>query len=149
MTPGAHVGLTVPLAALIAWKAEASAAAWFSAGSILIDIDHLIFFARRTGRYSPMAMSSWYKAMDQKCTPDSYYGLHIFHTVEPLLLGAIAAAFWPTVWWIMFGMAFHLALDLISLYCHPVLRVTVRPLSWVEHVLRRRRGEREFWRSLP
>ena len=147
MTPLAHLTSTAPLAALIAWQGTPAMAACFAGGSILIDLDHFIFYVLRTGRCNPVEMFSWYRENDKKCTPDSYYGLHIFHAAEPFFIGAAISNYWPLVSWVLLGMVFHLVLDLIWLYFHPVLRMKVRALSWTEHFLRRKRGELEFWRS--
>ena len=148
MTPLAHVGFSAPLAALIVWQAGPEAAAWFAGGAVLIDLDHFIFYALRTGRYNPVEMFAWFSENDRKCTPESYYGLHIFHAAEPFMLAAIAASYWPVISWLLLGMGFHLLLDLFGLYSHPVLGLKVRALSWTEHFIRRRRGELEFWRKL-
>lgn len=148
MNPLAHVGFTTPLAALIAWQAGPEPAACFAGGAVLIDLDHFIFYVLRTGRCNPVEMFAWYRENDKKCTPESYYGLHIFHAAEPFMLGAIAASYWPVISWLLLGMGFHLLLDLFSLYSHPVISLKVRALSWTEHFIRRKRGELEFWRKL-
>lgn len=147
MTPLAHVSYTTPLTALIAWQAGPEPAACFTFGAILIDVDHFIFFVLRTGRYSPLEMLAWFRKNDKQCTANSYYGLNIFHAVETFMLVAIAASYWPVLSWLLLGMGFHLLLDLIWLYAHPVLSLQVRALSWTEHFLRRNRGEVEFWRK--
>ncbi|MGB9081897.1 MAG: hypothetical protein WCD00_11425 [Desulfuromonadaceae bacterium] len=148
MTPLAHVGFSTPLAALIAWQASPEAAACFAGGAVLIDLDHFIFYALRTGRYNPLEMFDWFRESDKKCTPESYYGLHIFHAAEPFILATFAANYWPILSWLLLGMGFHLLLDLFWLYSHPVLSLKVRALSWTEHYIRRIRGEQEFWRNL-
>jgi len=142
-----HILLSAPLAGVIAWQADPLAAIVFSGGAILIDIDHFIFYAMRTGRYNPREMFTWYETSDQQCTPQSYYGLSIFHTAETFLLTSILTIFIPILSWMLLGMGFHLLLDYLWLYRHPVLTLKVRPLSWTEHLVRRLRGEREFWRE--
>jgi hypothetical protein len=144
-----HIILTAPLAGLTAWQAGLEPTAWLYAGALLIDVDHYIFYAMRTRRYNPVEMFSWYTESDKHCTPSSYYGLHIFHAAEIFLLLALVASFRPMVAWMLLGMGFHLILDYIWLYRHPVLSLTIRPLSWTEHLIRRLRGEREFWRDSP
>lgn len=147
MTPLAHVGYSAPLAAVIAWQAGPEAAAWFAGGAVLIDIDHFIFYILRTGRCNPVEMFAWFDENDAKCTSESYYGLHIFHAAEAFILAAGAAVYWPMLSWLLLGMGFHLLLDLISFYFHPVVTLKVRALSWTEHYIRRQRGETEFWRE--
>ena len=147
MTPLAHVGFSAPLAALIAWQAGPAPAAIFAGGAILIDLDHFIFYALRTGRYNPIEMFAWFRETDRKCTPESYYGLNIFHAVEAFILAAFAAIYWPILSWLLLGMGFHMLLDLFWLYSHPVLCLKVRALSWTEHFIRRKRGEKEVWRK--
>jgi hypothetical protein len=142
-----HLTLSAPFAGIITWQAGPMAAAVFSAGAILIDIDHFIFYALRTGRYNPAEMFTWYETSDRQCTQESYYGLSIFHAAEIFVLLSLATSFVPIISWLLLGMGFHLLLDYIWLYRHPVLSMKVRPLSWTEHLVRRLRGEREFWRD--
>lgn len=149
MKPLAHILLTAPLAGAVAWQAGLIPAAVLYGGAVLVDVDHFIFYARRTGRYNPVEMFSWYDRADAMCTPTSYYGVNIFHVAEFFVLLALATPLFPLLSWLLLGMGFHLLLDLYWLYRHPVLSVKVRPLSWIEHLVRRRRGEREFWRDLP
>lgn len=149
MKLSSHLLLTAPIAGLTAWQVGMEPAAWLYAGAVLIDVDHYIFYARRTGRYNPREMFTWFVEADKLCTPHSYYGVHIFHTAELFLLLALAIPLWPLFSWLLLGMVFHLLLDLYWLYRHPVLSIKVRPLSWIEHLVRRRRGEREFWRDTP
>jgi hypothetical protein len=148
MTPAAHVAATAPLAALIAWQGTPAMAACFTCGAILIDLDHYIFYVLHTGRCNPVEMFSWYRENDKRCTPGSYYGLHIFHTAEAFLITAVISWYMPLVLWLLLGMGYHLLLDLTWIYRHPVLSMRVRAFSWVEHFMRRSRGETEFWRDL-
>lgn len=143
-----HLTLTAPLAGITAWQAGIEPAAWLSVGAVLIDVDHFIFYAMRTGRYNPCEMFSWYEHSDRHCTPTSYYGLNIFHTAEAFALISLAAVYWPAFSWLLLGMGYHLLLDIIWLYRHPTISVKVRAFSGIEHLVRRWRGEREFWRDL-
>ena len=147
MTPRAHVSLSAPLAALVGWKAGLAPAIVFSVGAILIDIDHYLFFVLRTRHFSPIEMFAWFHETDCRCNPTSYYGLHIFHTVETFLLVYLASLFLPVLTWLIIGMTFHMLLDLIWLIRHPTLGIRVRAFSWIEHAIRRHRGEREVWRD--
>jgi hypothetical protein len=145
--PSAHVAISAPLAVVLAWRSGLAAAAWFSCGALLIDVDHFIFYVLRTGRFSPIEMFAWFRETDLRCTAASYYGLHIFHAAEVFVLLALASHFLPYLSWLLLGMGLHLLLDYIWLYKHPVLSVKVRALSWTEHFIRRWRGEREIWRE--
>jgi hypothetical protein len=148
MKLSSHIALTAPLAGLTAWQAGIVPAAWLYGGALLIDLDHFIFYALRTKRCNPLEMFTWYQESDRRCSATSYYGLHIFHTAEVFILLALTAKFLPMVPWLLLGMGFHLLLDYYWLYRHPFFSLKVRPLSWTEHLIRRRRGEREFWRDL-
>ena len=147
MHPVSHVVLSAPLAAVITWQAGIVPAAWFAGGAVLIDLDHYLFFIQRTGRFHPLEMFAWFRAADARCTGSSYYGLCVFHAAEPFLLIALAASVLPSLAWLLLGMGYHLLLDYIWLYRHPVISIKVRAISWTEHLVRRWRGEREFWRD--
>ena len=147
MKPVAHILLSAPLAGVAAWQAGLVPAAVFYGGAVLIDVDHFIFYVRRTGHYNPAGMFAWYDRADAVCTSSSYYGMSIFHLAEILVLLALAAPFFPLLLWLLLGMAYHMFLDYYWLFRHPVLSVRTRPLFLIEHLLRRRRGEREFWRD--
>jgi hypothetical protein len=147
MHPVSHVSLAAPLAAAIAWQAGPAPAAWFAGGAVLIDLDHYLFFILRTGRYNPVEMFTWFREADERCTATSYYGLCVLHAAEAFVLVALAAIFLPVLAWLLLGMGYHLLLDYIWLYRHPVLSMKVRAVSWIEHLVRRKRGERECWRE--
>ncbi len=142
-----HLILTAPFATLIAWDAGFVPAALLYGGAVLMDVDHFIFYAMRTGRYNLIEMFSWYEQSDKLCTSTSYYGLNIFHAAEVFALVSLAASYWPVLSWLLLGMGYHLLLDIIWLYRHPTISVKVRAFSWIEHLVRRWRGEREFWRD--
>ena len=142
-----HIALTAPIAAVIAWKSGIAPAACFYGGAVLIDIDHFIFYMRRTGRCDPVEMFSWFEYNERRCSATDYHGLNIFHAAEFFGLIAIAAIFFPILAWLLPGMAYHLVLDYLWIYRHPKLNIRVRALSWTEHFVRRSRGEREYWRG--
>jgi hypothetical protein len=147
MKLASHLILTAPLVGFAAIQGGILPAALLYGGAVLIDVDHFIFYALRTGRYNPIEMFSWYDQADKHCTSSSYYGLNIFHTAEVFALISVAASFWPVLSWLLLGMGFHFILDIIWLYRHPTISVKVRAFSWIEHLVRRWRGEREFWRD--
>ena len=149
MKPVAHILLTAPLAGVVAWQAGLVPAAVLYGGAVLIDVDHFIFYVQRTGHYDPVAMFSWYDRADAVCTSRSYYGVSIFHVAEVFVLLALATPVFPLLFWFLLGMAYHMFLDYYWLFRHPVLSVRTRPLSLIEHLIRRKRGEREFWRDTP
>ena len=146
MKLSSHLSLTAPVAGLTAWQAGWEPMVWLYAGAVLIDLDHYLYFALHTGRISPVEMFTWYEDADRQCTLDSYYGLNVLHAAEPFIILAMATHIWPMLSWLLLGMGFHMLLDLIWLYRHPNISVKVRAYSWIEHLIRLRRGEREFWR---
>jgi len=102
-----HIVLATVGAALLApWLGpRRTAAAW--AGSVLIDIDHYIWFVANEGRLDPIAALSFFN----EAQPPPATNVRIFH--GPVALGAMAALSirWKALWPVTLGMAAHVAAD--------------------------------------
>lgn len=110
---------------------------FFACGSILIDVDHQIFYFVRTGKCDISGMFRYFRdVVDKNLYNIPYLGICIFHTVEFVLLVAVAAVFFPVLGYLLAGIAFHLALDIYALIR---LKIPfIRAYSVIEHFARRR-----------
>jgi len=145
--PLIHLATAVPPALIIARHAGPPAAACFIAGATLIDLDHYLFYALRTGRDDLPGMFNWYRKMDTLYHKGDYYGLHILHTMEFFLLIAALSYLYPLFAWVLLGMGVHFLLDTAWLLHLPNFGLKVRAFSCIEHIVRRCRGDAEFWRT--
>lgn len=120
----------------------------FGAASVLIDTDHYLEYAYRTGfrDFSLRRAVRWYNFLIPLVQTRPFIGLSVFHTVEAL--AAVATAAFVTnysfVWAILWGMLFHWAIDdLADLHKYKTIRI--RAHSLVEYVVRwnlmKKRGE--------
>lgn len=142
MKLGEHVVLGGGAAAVLApvLGAEGSLAFW--ASSVLIDVDHHWDYVSRSGfrDWSPRGMFAFHDHLfaHELHRPD-FLGLNLFHTVEWFLLVGTGVLWWssPLLFAILWGMVFHLCLDLLRLARHRAL--FKRALSVIEYHVRRRR----------
>ena len=79
--------------------------------SVLIDFDHYLFIVKRNKDISLKKAYIWHKNMGQHHKPV----VHIFHTVEFLVLIFILSLFSTFFLFILIGMLFHSIFDLIEL----------------------------------
>ena len=136
MTLKQHLLATAAAVAVITPFASVSEAVCFSAGSILIDVDHYIFYVQRSGRYDVVGMFRYFRDVDRNLVKIPYLGVCIFHTAEFFLLVAILSAFFPACKFLLFGLFFHLLLDIVDL-----VRLKcpfIRAYSLTEHLIRRK-----------
>lgn len=109
----------------------------FCAGSILIDVDHQIFYFFRTGRLDISGMFRYFREdVDKHLYSIPYLGVCIFHTVEFFLAIALLSVFFPLFKYLLAGLIFHIILDIYDLIR---LKVPfIRAYSLFEHLIRRR-----------
>jgi hypothetical protein len=136
MTLTQHLALTGVAAAALSPFLNGEEILLFSAGSVLIDIDHYFLYVQRTHRCDIRGMFRYFDELQpvQKTIP--YVGLCLFHTVDFFLLVGILAFFHPVLLPLLAGFLFHFAVDLIDLYRKGV--PFIRPFFLLEHAIRRR-----------
>jgi len=108
----------------------------FACGSILIDVDHQIFYYHKTGRCDISGMFRYFREVDRNLYSIPYLGVCIFHTIEFFLLVALLSFYIPLLKYLLAGLTFHILLDIYDL-----LRLKVpfiRAYSLIEHLIRRR-----------
>lgn len=115
----------------------------FACGSILIDVDHQLFYYSRTGRCDISGMFRYFReVVDRNLYSIPYLGVCILHTVEFFSLIAILACFFPLLRYLLAGLVFHILLDIYDLVR---LKVTfIRAYSIIEHLVRRRQSGYPF-----
>lgn len=109
----------------------------FCAGSILIDVDHQIFYFVRTGRFDIAGMFRFFREkVDKNLAAIPYLGVCIFHTAEFFLAVAVLAFYVPPCRYLLAGLVFHLILDIYDLVR---LKIPfIRAYFLIEHLVRRR-----------
>jgi len=132
----------VASAALIPVLGVNSAA--FFASSVLIDFDHYLDYVYRNNftDFSVKRMFAFHEFLYEKTNETLFLGLSVMHTVEFLLLVYAVAALTgvAAIEAILWGLLFHMVLDLIYLYRQG--RLFRRALSIVEYVIRWNRLKR-------
>lgn len=106
MHPRAHLLLTT-LAALAA-RRLGTPAAWFWAGGVLADADHLLWHASRTGRVDPLAAWTHFSGEGAGERPA---GALVLHRWPVIAVGAALAPVAPWAGAFALGLAFHRLLD--------------------------------------
>jgi len=110
----------------------------FSIGSVLIDVDHLLFYYIRKRRCDISGMFRYFREdVDKHLDSIPYLGVCIFHTAEFFLAIAMLAVFFPILWFLFAGLTFHILLDICDM-----IRLNIpfiRAYSLTEHLIRRRR----------
>jgi len=102
-----HIALSTAGAALLhQWLRQGAVRLW--AGSVLIDLDHYLWFCLRQRSCSPLAAMRFFNEAD----PPQHAGTRVLHTpVAPLAL-LLASTRQRALLPVALGMALHLALDL-------------------------------------
>ncbi len=132
----------VASAALIPVLGVNSAA--FFASSVLIDFDHYLDYVYRSNftDFSVKRMFAFHEFLYEKTSDTVFLGLSVMHTVEFLLLVYAVAALTgvAAIEAILWGLLFHMVLDLVYLYRQG--RLFRRAFSIVEYVIRWNRLKR-------
>ena len=98
--------------------------------SIFIDVDHYVFYVSRKKNFNLKKAYYWHKGL-----PKNHKTImHIFHTLEFMILILILSFFWNGFFFIFIGMVFHSALDLIDIFYN--YKFGVRELSFIRYILR-------------
>ena len=93
----------------------------FAVGSILIDIDHYLFFVLRQKKFGIKAMFDYHDSLFKKKDQIPYAGICVFHTLDFFLLVGILSIFFPILIFLLSGLVFHFLIDLFHLYRHNYL----------------------------
>ncbi len=116
----------------------------FLAASVLVDGDHYLDYLYRNGfqDFSVRNTFTFHDRLFERGKGKNFLGLNVGHTVEWLLLvyGASAVTGWLWVRAALWGMLFHLIVDLI--YLLQQKRLKRRALSIIEYVIRWRQMKR-------
>jgi hypothetical protein len=98
--------------------------------SVFIDVDHYMFIVKRKKIWNLKKAYYWHKSL-----PKNHKTImHIFHTVEFIVLVLLLSYFWSGFFFIFLGMIFHSILDLIDLFYH--YRFGVREFSLIRYLSR-------------
>lgn len=84
----------------------------FFLASVVIDIDHYLFYILRTREFNPVKLYKRHKSL-----PINHKMMvHIFHTIEFTVLALLFSLLNPVFFMVLWGVLFHSAFDLIDLF---------------------------------
>ncbi|MEK6935707.1 MAG: hypothetical protein AABW67_02885 [Nanoarchaeota archaeon] len=114
MLPKWHVLLGFVFSYIIYWFSSMTIfqASLIFLASIFIDVDHYFWYGFKKKDWNLKNAFYWNKALPKNHKPI----MHIFHTVEFLLLVAILVYFFNPFLFILIGILLHSALDLIEIF---------------------------------
>ncbi len=142
MTLMQHTKLTGAAALLLLPFWDAMQIFWFAVGSILIDIDHYIFYVMRCRRFDIRGMFRYFNDLQEIQKSIPYAGLCIFHTLDFFVLVGLLAFYHPAFLYLLAGLLFHFAVDLVHLYrCRFIFG---RAFFIIEHIIRKRRYAADY-----
>jgi len=78
------------------------------AASILVDVDHYLFYCVSTHDLSPVRAIRFFG----QAQPPQHIGTRLLHSPAALLALLALGFFWPPAWLLALGIAFHVILDL-------------------------------------
>jgi hypothetical protein len=110
----------------------------FAIGSIVIDIDHYIFYVLSFKRFDVKGMFEYYEEwLPSVKDKIPYAGICIFHTIEIYLILVISVTYISGILYLVLGLTLHQVLDVIALKRSKCL--FTRPYSVIEHFIRVKR----------
>jgi len=83
--------------------------------SIFIDFDHYVLYVEKKNDFS---LKNAYNFLKKESSKKHKPMLHIFHTIEFMILILVLSFFWQGFLFIFIGMIFHSALDIGDLIYH-------------------------------
>lgn len=111
---------------------------FFLVSSVLIDSDHYIDYVYRNGfrDFSVKNMFIFHDLLNKNAQKSALLGLNLMHTIEFLLLVYIAVALtgWTWLMALLWGMLFHMLVDVIYLWRRGIL--FRRAYSIIEYLIR-------------
>lgn len=126
MTISTHVltntAMSIPLKYTFGWSWQ-TIFLFVMVGGVLIDVDHLFYFAFKHKTLSPKAWASIGKKMRSKMLP----GLYVFHSPEFNVLLLLFASLNPIILIIFMSNLIHLTLDIIEHYKYH------KNFLWIKH----------------
>ena len=89
----------------------------FFLAAVFIDVDHYMFYTKRKKDFSLSRAYYWHKNLPQHHLPT----MHVFHTLEFLLIVGILSLFSKVILFIFLGFIYHSLLDILEMIYHKQL----------------------------
>ena len=114
MLPKWHIFLGFIFSYILYWFTSISIfeASLIFLSSFLIDFDHYVWYGIRKKSWNLKSAYLWNKNLPKNHKPI----MHVFHTVEFIIIVIVLAYFFKPFLFILMGMLFHSALDLIEMF---------------------------------
>jgi len=137
MTLVQHIGLTAVASLIMLPFWNWIQIVWFSIGSILIDVDHYIYYVVRKKRFGIKEMFKYHDSLFAQKDKIPYAGICVFHTIDFFILIGILSFYFPVFLYLLIGLIYHFLVDIIFLYKHNYLYG--RAYFFIEHLIRKQR----------
>jgi len=107
----------------------------FGLACIFIDLDHIIEYVRDTRSFAIQGVFPFSRLVENNLDKN-FLVLSAFHTVEFFALVFMLGLLYPVFMYVLAGMAFHMAVDLM--YLARLKSIFVRALSLAEYIIRKK-----------
>lgn len=131
MLPKWHIfiGLIFSLILLYFFKLSITFIILVFLSSILIDVDHYLFYLKKYKNFSLKKAYFWHKNLPRNHKPI----MHIFHTIEfHIFVLALSFLFFP-FFFVLIGMLFHSIIDLLEMLV--IKDLSCREFSMIRYLL--------------
>lgn len=105
----------------------------FGVATVLIDLDHVVEYVRDTKCFDIRGLFT-YSKLTELNLERNFLVLSAFHTVECFALIAVLAFVYPVLWYLLAGMLYHLAADIVNMIW--LGKPFGRAYSLIEYLLR-------------
>jgi hypothetical protein len=107
----------------------------FGLACVLIDLDHIIEYVRDTRSFAIHGVFPFSRLIETNLDKN-FLALSAFHTIEFFSLVYALGLFYPVFMYVLAGMAFHMAADLV--HTVRLKRISARAFSVAEYLIRKR-----------
>lgn len=107
---------------------------------MLIDFDHYIFYVQRCRKFDLRGMFHYHDLLFKNRDKLPYAGMCLFHTVDFFVLVWLASFYYKPLLFLLYGLVFHLALDMLFLAKHDYF--FGRSFFVLEHLIRAKRHKK-------
>ena len=141
MLPKSHILIGAIFSLILYWIFQITI---FEAGliflsSVLIDFDHYVSGAIRNKTLNLKKLYFWHKNLGRNHKPI----MHIFHSIEFIVLTGVLAFYFNFFFFILIGMIFHSILDLIDLLF--TKQINCREFSLIRFLILRKKYPNKFF----
>ncbi len=141
MLPKWHILLGFVFAYIVYWFTSINifGASLIFLSSVLIDFDHYVWYGFKKKDWSLKNAYNRNKALPKKHKPI----MHIFHTIEFLIMVFMLFYFWNGFLFILVGMVFHSILDILDIFYNK--KLGAREFSFIRYLILNKRNRDKYF----